>query len=410
MEKLIERKHYIEKLKKWKDKTDLIKIVTGIRRCGKSTLFLLFQNYLKTVGVQDSQIQNINLEDMSNAPLLDYKTLHDYVLKNLSEDKMNYVFIDEIQLAADFPKAINSLRLRENIDLYVTGSNAYMFSSKIVTLLSGRYIEIKMQPLSFSEYLSAAPNENYDKAYQNYLLNSSFPQTLSFQNDKQLIRDYLTGLYSAIIQKDIMLRKSILDFSRLDAVAKFVFSIVGSETSLRNICNVMSSGGRKIYPQTVESYLDGLCDGYLLYKAGRYDIKGKEILRTNAKYYIADVGLRFALLGVSGDKGHLLENIVYLELLRRGYDVYIGKIDIYDANEKKMKTVEVDFVARKPGGIIEYYQVTETMLGEETSKRELAPLRAINDNYKKTVITADLPFSNTDNGIEIKNIIEWLLE
>ncbi|MDR0646200.1 MAG: ATP-binding protein [Elusimicrobiota bacterium] len=398
---LIDRPQYLEKLKAWKDKSDLIKVVTGIRRCGKSTLFKLFQNHLKETGVKDKQILDINLEEAENEDLLDYKKLHNFVEKNISKNKKNYVFIDEIQLVSDFPKTINSLRLKENIDLYVTGSNAYMFTPKIITLLSGRFTEIKMNTLSFKEYSFAFKDEkDLSKLYENYISDGSFPQILKLSEDKQLIQDYLVGLYNTIIQKDIVLRGEYKDISRLESVVKFIFDNIGNETSVRNISNSLFSDGRKIHPQTIESYLQGLLDSFLIYKAQRYNIKGKQHLQSNAKYYVADIGLRRALLGTrEADKSQILENIVYLELLRRGYRVEVGKIGVQ----------EIDFIASLPGGRVEYYQVSQNVLDEKTLKRELAPLKAVDDNYPKFLLTRD--YDNAIyNGIKQINVLQWLMD
>ncbi|MDR0823044.1 MAG: ATP-binding protein [Endomicrobium sp.] len=402
MKNLINRPLYLDKLKRWKDKSDIIKIVTGIRRCGKSTLFKLFQNHLYDMGIDKEQIINLNLEAVENSQLLDYKTLHQYIESVLIKDKMNYVFLDEIQLVADFPKTINSLRLRDNIDLYATGSNAYMFSQKIITLLSGRFIEIKIQPLSFKEYYGSFENSQEPLSYifAKYLSNSSFPQTIAFNDDKSLIRDYLVGLYNTIIQKDIVLKEQVKDVSRLENVVRFLFDNIGNETSINNISKVLLADGRKIHPQTIESYIQGLIDCYLLYRTERYDIKGKQYLKSNSKYYVADIGLRYALLGeISVDKGHILENIVYLELLTRGYRVSVGAIS----------SKEVDFIAQKPDGIVEYYQVSQTVQDKNTLKRELAPLSAIDDNYPKFLLTQD--YDNISyKGIQQRNLIQWLIE
>jgi predicted AAA+ superfamily ATPase len=400
MPDLINRPDYLNNLKLWKDKSDLIKIVTGIRRCGKSTLFLLFQNYLKKNDAAKNQIININLELADNEALLNWKKLHKYVEDKLAPNKMNYVFIDEIQLVSDFPKAINSLRLKNNVDLYVTGSNAYMFSQKITTLLSGRFIEIKMLPLSFKEYVCSFENKSdLNSLYDSYVKNSAFPQTLVFNNDEKLIQDYLVGLYNTVIQKDILLRGQFKDTSRLENVVRFLFDNIGSETSVRNISSALLSDGRKIHPQTIEGYIQGLIDSYLLYRVEKYDTKGKQYLKSNSKYYIADIGMRYALLGRNNsDTGHILENIVYLELLRRGYRVSVGKYG----------NKEIDFVAQQPGGKIKYYQAAQSVLSEETLKRELAPLQSIDDNYPKYLLSRDYNTANY-NGIRHINVLDWLV-
>ncbi|MDR0723775.1 MAG: ATP-binding protein [Endomicrobium sp.] len=401
MQKLIDRPYYLNKLRSWKDNNDLIKIVTGIRRCGKSTLFKLFQNYLKETGVCEKQIINLNLEDARNEKFLDYKILHNHIEKLTSKHNKNYVFIDEIQLVKNYQKAINSLRLRQNIDLYVTGSNAYMFTPIVTTLLSGRYIEIKMYPLSFKEYVNYfnTKDVSISDLYNTYITNGGFPQTILLNNDRKLIQDYLIGLYNTIIQKDIILRAQFKDISRLENVVRFIFDNIGNETSIRNISNTLTSDRAQIHPQTIESYIEGLVDSFLVYKADRFDIKGKLYLKSNSKYYVSDIGLRKALLGNRNlDTGHILENIVYLELIRRGHRVNVGKVGNF----------EVDFIAQSPEEVI-YYQVSQTLADDKTLKRELLPLQKLQDNYKKIIITTDTITQSFD-GIETKNIIHFLLE
>ncbi|MDR1244058.1 MAG: ATP-binding protein [Endomicrobium sp.] len=400
MQKLIDRPYYLNKLKSWKDKDDLIKIVTGVRRCGKSTLFKLFQNHLKATGVCDQQIINLNLEDTKNEKFLDYKILHKHVEELTLKNSINYVFIDELQLVKDYQKAINSLRLKKNIDLYVTGSNAYMFAPLVTTLLSGRYIEIKMQPLSFKEYISLFKDKkDILNLYNNYIINGGFPQTVLLNNDKQLIQDYLIGLYNTIIQKDIILRGQFKDISRLENVVRFLFDNIGNETSIRNISNTLLSDKVQIHPQTIESYIQGLVDSFLIYRTDRFDTKGKLYLKSNSKYYVSDMGLRLALLGNRNlDAGHILENIVYLELIRRGSRVNIGKVG----------NLEVDFIAQSPEEII-YYQVSQTLVDNKTLKRELLPLQKLKDNYRKIIITTDT-IAQSFGGIKTKNIIDFLLE
>ncbi|MDR1902609.1 MAG: ATP-binding protein [Treponema sp.] len=395
---MINRPAYLEKLHKWRD-TDLVKIVTGIRRCGKSTLFELYQNELKQSGTAREQIISINLEDADNYELLEWKALHTHIESLLIPNKKNYVFLDEIQQVDGAQRLLSSLRLKPNIDLYVTGSNAWLLSSELATLITGRYIEINMLPLSFAEYMSAFQNEaDTGRKYADYISNSSLPRTLTLK-DRRDIQDYIMGIYSTIVQKDIAFHHGIRDISRLDSVARFMFDNIGSETSIRNISNAMTSGGRKIHQQTVESYLNGLLGSYVLYKANRYDIKGKQHLLTNAKYYLADIGLRFALLGnTPGDAGHILENVVYLELLRRGYKVFIGKVE----------TREVDFVVQNTGGETEYYQVALTVLEAKTLNHELEPLRKIKDNYPKYLLTRDWETGSRD-GIRQLNVLDWLL-
>jgi len=412
MEDMIKRPNYLNKLVGWQGKNDVVKIITGIRRCGKSTLFKLYQKHLKQKGVLSEQIQDINFEDAVNEKLLDWRVLHDSVKKNCTPDKMNYIFLGEIQNVPEFQKAVNSLRLSENIDLYLTGSNSRMLSGELATLLSGRYVETNMLPLSFKEYTSAYPfNATTEKMFDDYLRNSSFPYAmrLTAENnplldkkniwDREQINMFLQGIYNTIILKDIVERKRISDVSRLQSVIKYMFDNIGNETSIRNIHNTMKSDGREVQIPTIENYLEGLLDAFVLYKVGRYDIKGKKILQTNAKYYLSDIGLRYFLLGREGDAGHILENIVYLELLRRGYNVHVGKIN----------TKEVDFVAVKDG-ITEYYQVADEIKTEKTQIREFSSLDMISDHNPKFILTREYPLENLKSGIKILNVLDWLLE
>ena len=397
---MIERKEYLDKLIGFKDK-QLIKVVTGIRRCGKSTLFELFRNYLLKNGVTKEQITSINFEDADFEELTDYKKLYKFLSDKLIEDKKNYIFLDEIQNVKEFQKAVDSLYIKKNVDLYITGSNAYFLSGELATLLSGRYVEIKMLPLSFKEYLSAFEDKtDLTRKFRMYLENGSFPYTLQLDNDKKLINDYLEGIYNTVILKDVVTRKNIKDVAVLESIVKFMFDNVGNNASVKKISDTMTSYGRKVSSPTVESYLSGLIDSFILYKANRFDISGKQYLKTAEKYYVVDLGLKQFLLGTKRQNlGHNLENIVYLELLRRGYEIYVGKIGVN----------EVDFIAIK-NGITEYYQVSQTVMAEETLERELKPLNSIKDHNQKFLITTDEVPLTTHNGIKQINIIDWLLE
>jgi predicted AAA+ superfamily ATPase len=402
---LIERPEYIEKLRMWRGHADIVKIVTGVRRCGKSILLELFQSDLRANGIDKKQIFEIKFELDENEEFLDRKKLHAYLLKNINPDKMNYVFLDEIQLVHDWQKTINSLRMRPNIDLYLTGSNAYMFSGELATLLGGRYVEIKMLPLSFKEYIAGIGGEtnSLQEKYDKYTAESGFPQTVAFSGNRQLINDYLINtVYQNTVQKDIVKRFKLKDPARLDNVVRYIFDNIGNETSLRGIERGLKADGINISPTTLDIYVQGLLDSYLVHKCDRYDIKGKKILQSNSKYYIADIGLRTALFGRSDiDLGHVLENVIYLELMRRGYKVSVGKI--------KDKNIEVDFVAAKPGGEIEYYQVAFTALEPGTLRRELAPLEEIKDNFPKFLLTMDSGFG-MNNGIKRLNALQWLAQ
>lgn len=398
---MIQRKEYLDNLIMWREK-QLIKVVTGVRRCGKSTLFSLYIDYLKEIGVTDEQIVSINLEDINNENLLDYRVLHEYVQSRLCKDKYTYVFIDEVQQCEKFEKTVDSLFIKKNVDVYITGSNAYMLSGELATLLSGRYIEIKMLPLSFSEYLEFMKFGNPDlkEVFADYMNFGSFPYVPALQKEEAVVKTYLDGIYNTILVKDVAQREGITDISVLESIVKFLCSSIGSPVSAKKISDTINSSGRKISVNTVDKYLRALVDSYVFYKADRYDIKGKLFLKTLAKYYIVDTGLRNMLLsGSASDLGHLLENIVYLELIRRGYKVNIGKLA-----EK-----EVDFVASKSGDAA-YYQVSASVLDANTLKRELEPLEKIQDNYPKILLTLDTFGSGYNyGGIHHLNVLKWLL-
>ena len=397
---LIERNTYLDDLLSFKDKK-LIKVITGIRRAGKSTLFQLYIEKLNKQGVSKANIILVNMEHPNFRKIKTADDLYNYIESRLSISGRNYVFIDEIQQVNDFQQAADWLYARDDVDLYITGSNAYLLSGELATLLSGRYVEIRMQPLSFKEYVSIFPNgQDKDRLFSSYLENSSFPGVLEL-NRKQDRHAYLEGIYNTILVKDIMDRSRIVNTSMLKSVIEFMFDNIGNLVSSNKIANTMQSAGRKISVPTVESYLTALENSFVLYRAGRYDIKGKQRLATGYKYYVADIGLRYFLLGNSkNDLGHILENIVYLELIRRRYEVYVGKND----------ETEVDFVAIDENGMKEYYQVSLTVLDENTLKRELRPLQQIGDNYKKILLTMDkVPISSYDGIVQV-NVIDWLIE
>lgn len=396
--KRIERASYLNKLIAFKDK-NLIKVITGIRRCGKSTIMEIYRDWLKEQGVSIDQIVYLNFEDYDNFELRNPKNLYAYIKPLLIEDKMNYLFFDEIQHVQDFPDIINSLNLKPNVDIYITGSNAYMLSSEIATLLSGRYIEIAMQPLSFKEYVDGTGEyDNLQKAYNDYITKSSFPYTLELNTNSE-VSDYLTGLYNTIVVKDIMSRKRLPDVMMLESVIRFTADNIGNILSTKRIADIMTADGRKIDQKTVERYLNSLCETFFVYEAKRYNIKGKQLLKTLGKYYLVDIGLRRMLLGSrSFDAGRILENVVYLELLHRQKKVYVGKND----------NLEVDFVAIDENNI-SYYQVAATVRDESTLKRELASLQQINDQYPKYILTLDDdPVADYD-GIKRINALKWLM-
>lgn len=396
--KRIERASYLNKLIAFKDK-NLIKVITGIRRCGKSTIMEIYRDWLKEQGVYNDQIVYLNFEDYDNFELRNPKNLYAYFKPLLIEDKMNYLFFDEIQHVQDFPDIINSLNLKPNVDIYITGSNAYMLSSEIATLLSGRYIEIAMQPLSFKEYVDGTGEyDNLQKAYNDYITKSSFPYTLELNTNSE-VSDYLTGLYNTIVVKDIMSRKRLPDVMMLESVIRFTADNIGNILSTKRIADIMTADGRKIDQKTVERYLNSLCETFFVYEAKRYNIKGKQLLKTLGKYYLVDIGLRRMLLGSrSFDAGRILENVVYLELLHRQKKVYVGKND----------NLEVDFVAIDENNIA-YYQVAATVRDESTLKRELASLQQINDQYPKYILTLDDdPVADYD-GIKRINALKWMM-
>ena len=408
----IDRKEYLDFLVKSKDR-QIIKVVSGVRRCGKSTLFEIYKDFLLENGVAKNQIISINFEDMYYEELTDYKKLYEYIKSKMIENKRNYIFLDEIQHVDKFEKVVDSLFIKENTDLYITGSNAYFMSSELATLLSGRYIELKMLPLSFKEYYQT--KLKYEKMeqkenrisktliqyYNEYIVNSSFPYTLQLDSDLKNIHEYLSGIYNSVLLKDIVARLKISDVMRLESVVKYIFDNIGNLTSLSKIANTLTSMGRKTDAKTIEKYIRGLTDSLLVHEVSRYNIKGKEFLSTLSKYYVTDLGLRQMILGNRNiDTGHILENIIYLELLRRKGNVYVGQ---FDKNE-------IDFVVINSNEI-EYYQVALTVLDENTLKRELDAFKNIKDNYPKYLITLDDVMVNTDyDGIKVVNALEWLLE
>jgi len=407
---MVQRKEYLELLKPWREK-QLIKVISGVRRCGKSTLLAQYMDYLRSTGVEDEQIVSVNLEDVDFEYLQDYKALYNYFKSRLCKDKYTYVFIDEVQQCTGFEKAVDSLFIKKNVDVYITGSNAHMLSGELATLLSGRYIEISMLPLSFAEHMEMVAPKGFSfpisftpslkDEFGNYLHYGSFPYVSQLEKSDNIIRTYLDGVYNTILIKDIAKREGITDISVLESVIKFLCSNIGSPVSTKKISDTINSSGRKISVNTVETYVRALADSFIFYKADRYDIKGKQHLKTLGKYYLVDTGLRNMLLtGSSADLGHQLENIVYLELLRRGNKVSIGKLA-----EK-----EVDFVTSNADGVC-YYQVAASVLDKNTLERELAPLQKIPDHHPKFLLTLDdiIPNANHD-GIRQINALDWLLD
>ena len=396
---MINREEYLNELIRWKDK-DLIKVVTGIRRCGKSTLFDLFIDYLKMSGVKSNQIIYINLED-ADYDFKNYKELYHFINEKIISEDNFYVFLDEVQNVPGFQRAIESLYIKKNVDVYITGSNAYLLSGELATLLSGRYIEIKMLPLSFKEYVSAFDNNNYQQLFLDYMRNGGMPGNINIlKSNVNDLDKYLDGIFSTIVYKDIMARNNITDKLLLESVIKYIFDSIGSPISIKKISDTLTSNGISTSNHTVENYITALLESFLIYKVERFDVKGKNLLARDYKYYVVDSGLRSYLLGkkADSDMGHILENIVYLELLRRGYKVYVGKVD----------DLEVDFVAENRDGL-RYYQVALTVRDEKVLERELRSLQKTGDHYPKTLLTFDMDLETDYDGIRKVNVVDWLL-
>jgi len=395
----IDRKEYLDRLQAWRDR-QVIKVITGVRRSGKSVLLEMYAEWLREQGVPDERIVRVNLEDLDFEPLCQPTALHSYVKERLARGKMTYVFIDEVQLCENFPRVVDSLYLCPDIDIYITGSNANLLSHEIATMLSGRYVEIRMLPLSFREYANACHGTaEPQRLYREYTEGSSFPYALELSNAGRELDAYLDGLYNTILVKDVLTRRRVQDPLVLDSVAKFVFSNIGSELSVKRIADTLTSNGRKTDSKTVEKYLSALLESFVIYRAGRYDIRGKQLLKTQEKYYVVDIGLRRHLLGGRQDVGHVLENVVYLELLRRGGKVHVGKIG----------GLEVDFVVEKSTGT-EYYQVAASVRDPSTLERELAPFGKIRDHHPKFLLTLDEDPSDNIDGILKLNAPDWLLQ
>ncbi len=393
---MIERKEYLDFLIKLKDKK-IIKVVTGIRRCGKSTLFTLYKEYLLKNSVDENQIINYNFENPDHNIYENWRDLYNNIKNKLNKEKMNYIFLDEIQVIENFEKLVDGLFVQDNVDIYITGSNSYMLSGELATYLTGRYMQIHMLPLSFKEYLASTNSNNELREYQNYIENGGFPYLTTLNNNSELIRNYLDGIYNTVLMKDVIFRNNIKDIMILDSIVKYVFDNIGQLISTNKISNTLNSNNRKNSVNTVESYLSNLLDSYIIYKISRYDIKGKEYLKTGDKYYVSDLGLRKYLLGEIKDLGSILENVIFLELKRRNYEIYIGK----NGN------TEVDFVIKNNDGI-KYIQVALSVRDKETLERELKSLETINDNYPKYIITLD--YDNVvHNGIKQISAIDFLL-
>lgn len=404
---MVQRKEYLDQLINWRDE-QVIKVVTGIRRCGKSTLLLQFQQWLKENGVTDEQIVSVNFEELEYEELLDYKKLYQYLKERLVSGKTTYIFLDEIQKVSSFEKVVGSLYVKPNVDLYITGSNAYMLSGDLATLLTGRYVEIKMLPLSFGEFLSMTGLEP-EQGFPEYLRSGGMPYIATMNRTDEKVSTYLEGIYNTVIVKDIEDRQArkesdpskrkITDIALLKTIAKYLASVIGNPVSVRSITDYLISNGRKISPNTVNDYVEALTESFIFYPAERFDIVGKQLLKANRKMYIVDLGLRNHILPRrSYDLGFSLENMVYFELLRRGYKVTIGRVG----------NTEVDFVAEKQGAY-EYFQATADMTAKETFDREIRPLENIRDNYEKTILTMDRLTPGNYNGIQVRYLLDWLI-
>ena len=405
---MVIRQEYLNKLISWKDE-NVIKVVTGIRRCGKSTLLQQYQSYLKDNGIADEQIISLNFEELENESLLDYRALYDYIKEKLNKDKPTYIFLDEVQNVPCFEKAIDSLYVKKNTDIYITGSNSYLLSGELATLLTGRYVEISMLPLSFREFYQLSGTDK-DTSFSQYIKYGGFPYLAQMEKDDEKTKTYIEGIYNTVVIKDIEQRqmrreqngnlRKITDISLLKTIAKYLSSVIGNLVSVKSVTDYLVSNGRKISANTVNDYMQALEEAYIFYPVSRFDIVGKEVLKSNKKWYVVDLGIRNHILPRRRyDLGFSIENVVYFELLRRGYRVNIGKFN----------NAEIDFIAQKNDEII-YFQVTADMTSESTFNREINPLKIINDNYEKIILTLDKFSAGNYNGIKVINLIEWLLK
>ena len=405
---MVERKEYLKQLWSWKDE-QVIKVVTGIRRCGKSTLLKQYQEKLLAEGIAREQMISINFEELENEPLLDYQALYRYIKERLCDGKMTYIFLDEIQKVMSFEKAVDSLYVKDNIDIYITGSNAYMLSGELATLLTGRYVEISMLPLSFREYTQATGMQT-EQAFSEYMKSGALPYIAVMDRTDEKVDIYLEGIYNTVIVRDIEERQArkerdagkrkITDIALLKTIARYLASVIGSPVSVKSITDYLVSSGRKVSPNTVSDYVEALTESFVFYSAERFDIVGKQLLKVNKKMYMVDLGLRNHVLPRKYyDLGFSVENIVFFELFRRGNRVAVGKYG----------SAEVDFVARRQD-VITYYQVTADMTAKETFEREMRPLRSIHDNYEKIVLTLDRFSTGNYDGIKVVNVVDWLLD
>lgn len=403
---MVKRIEYLRRLQEWKD-DQVIKVVTGIHRCGKSTLLSQYQEYLLESGVKEKQIISINFEELEYEELTDYKKLYEYIKERLCKEKMTYIFLDEVQKVPSYEKVVDSLYAKKGADIYITGSNAYMLSGDLATLLTGRYVEISMLPLSFKEYCEQT-GQTAERGFADYMKNGGMPYVAAMQKTDEKISTYLEGIYNTVIIKDIEdrqirkehdpLKRKITDIVLLKSIARFLSSTIGSPISVRSVTDYLVSSGRKVSANTVNDYMEALAEAFIFYPVERFDIAGKQLLKSNKKWYMVDLGLRnYVLPRKNYDLGFSIENIVYFELIRRNYRVNIGKYG----------NTEVDFVAQYHGGLT-YYQVTADMTSESTFEREMRPLREIKDNYEKIVLTLERYTPENYDGIKVINVIDWL--
>lgn len=404
---MVERREYLEQLLQWKHEK-VIKVITGIRRCGKSTLLQQYQDRLRADGIEENQILSVNFEDLEYESLLDYRKLYQYLKDRLCREKMTYIFLDEIQKVESFQKAVDSLYIQENVDLYLTGSNACILSGDLATLLTGRYVEISILPLSYREYCEAVEKPSTDALFADYLRHGGFPYVASLQHREEKTDMYLEGIYNTVIIHDIEERQSrkesdpdkrkVNDIALLKSIAKYLSSVIGNPVSVKSVTDYLTSNGRRVSPNTVSDYMEALTESFVFYTAERFDLVGKQLLKANRKLYIVDLGIRNHILPRADyDLGFSLENVVYFELLRRGCRVTIGRLG----------NTEVDFVAEKDGSLA-YFQVTASLTDRETFEREIRPLRNIRDNYPKTILTLDRFTLGNYDGILAENLVDWL--
>ena len=396
------RKKYLNQLIDGKD-LNLIKVITGVRRCGKSTLLLQYKDYLISQNIPDEDIIYMNFESAKWYDIKDYKDLYNYIKKNVKNQNKKYILLDEVQNVEKWEKAVNSLLVDINSDIYITGSNAYLLSSELTTLLAGRVLTIKIYPFSYKEFLeeySFKNNEDKFEKFDKYLKYGGMPMIVNMKDNENLILNYLSDLKEVVLKKDVINRNKIKDVVFLDNLIKYMSTVIGNLTTPNAIAEFMKKNGTNISNETVDSYLNMLENAYFIYRVPRYELKGKQLLKTQGKYYFVDNGLKNIIAGISSyDTGSSYENLIYIELLRRGYEVYVGQYN----------DIEIDFIAIKPNEIV-YYQVARSIMDEKVEEREKKSLLAINDNYKKVILTMDNVKNKQIDGIEVINIIDFLME